>query len=805
MREDTLSKRNINESRLRLMSQIVIGWLVFGSIIPGFLTRIFYVDAPLIGAVSWATSILLFAGLMGYLFIKFFRGWRISRVALCGVLFISCSQALRIGYSLGLFEIAAVAAQENTVRALDDLIAGIGISMVLLAVLYLTIEILTSRQHLLAERASLIAEMARREKAEKDLRKREALLEGINTSAVDGIIVMDNAGRVAYWNSGAEKILGYSAEEIIGEPVHETLAPAHLQQAYKRGLVKWRLSGEGPQGPLVGNVTEFKAMNKNGEEVDVELAVSSMAVDNEWHAVGILRDLTQRKRAEQEYKTILQTAMDGFIIVNREGRFLDVNETYCAMLGYTREEMLTLRIEDVEASETAGEIAAHIQKIYARGFDRFETRQRRKDGVIIDVEVSANPTTPGGRERICAFQRDITERKRLERERQEFEARVQHTQKLESLGVLAGGIAHDFNNILQIITITVNMLEPDIPKESPSAVCIEKLKKSVGRASALTQQMLAYSGRRSIALRPVHLGSVVDQIVHLIRSSVSKKVALRMNLSPDLPCVEADAAQIEQVIMNLVLNASEALDEEHGGTVTVSTRVLDYDENFLSANRAPYNAPPGVYVCLEVADTGCGMDDETRKKLFDPFFTTKFTGRGLGMSAVLGIMRAHKGAIVVKSAPGEGTTIRALFPPTADDAPALLEDDCEALVAAPKGQRTVLLVDDEQDVLALGTLMLEQLGCEVFTASDGLDAVEVFKARCKEIDGVLLDMSMPHLDGLQTFHKLRDIRPDVRVILASGYAEQDIAPHLSEQGIRAFMAKPYDMKTLAASLTKALG
>lgn len=399
---------------------------------------------------------------------------------------------------------------------------------------------------------------------------------------------------------------------------------------------------------------------------------------------------------------------------------------------------------------------------------------------------------------------DVTEWRQAEKERRSLEAQVQHAKKMESLGVLAGGLAHDFNNILQIILANVNLMHKIIPGATLAHPYIQNVERSVNRAAALTRQMLAYAGQGGISLQAMDIGTIIGEIVHLIRSSVSKKVTLQLSLSKGLPLVEIDAAQIQQVVMNLVINASESLDEERGGLVSVSTKVLHCDLDYLSRNRTLEEIPEGDYVCLEVSDTGSGMSEEMTARLFDPFYTTKFTGRGLGMSAVLGIIRSHKGAILVESNPGAGTTVQALFPISAYPAAEESAEPQEVPAPAAKGTGTILFVDDETEMLDIGALELQQMGYRVLTAADGLDAIEIVKTYSGDIDCVLLDLSMPRMDGREALLELRRIRPDLRVILMSGYAEQEIELRISGQNVDGFIEKPYTADTLSEVLRKTL-
>lgn len=801
MPKATFTKRRFNAPLLRLMARITIGWVVFLTLIPSFLLRLFSEEIRWLGAIAWSVSIILFAGLTAYLCLGFLRDRKITLLVTLGISLLIVSQLFRMGLNVGVFDIPGITERWDAVRAIDNLINGLGISAVGLAFLYVIIEILASRQQILDDHNILAAEVARREVAENNLLERVELLRSINTSVLDAIIMMDDAGHVKYWNPAAERILGFSAEEMEGKPLHEILLPESQSHAYACNRSAWQRAGD---DSLVGKTTPLKAVTKGGVKIDVELSVSSMMLGGESRIVAILRDVTQRKRAEQEYRTIIQTTMDGFLAFNNEGRILDVNDACCAKTGYTREELLNMSVQDLNAVDTPEETAARLRKIEEQGFDRFETRLRRKDGDIIDAEISVNLSAPGVYDRICAFIRNITERKRREQERRDFEAQIQYTQRLESLGVLAGGIAHDFNNILQIIMGNIDMLETDISATSPSHKYIEQLRKSVDRASSLTHQMLAYSGRRNVALDAIDMGAVVHETVQFVQASLSKKVMLQIDLAEDLPFIEADAAQIEQVVMNLVLNAAESLDEERGGMVMVSTLLLHCSRDYLKKSRALYKAPEGHYVCLQVVDTGCGMSKETMKKLFEPFYTTKFPGRGLGMAAVLGIMSSHKGAIIVQSSPGKGTTVRALFPASTSTAAPVTEATFEAPIAMPREAYTVLLVDDEPELRAVGLAMLKQLGYTGLAATDGLQAIEIFKEEHENIDCVLLDLSMPHMDGIQTHRALRRIKADVPIILMSGYAEQDIEARLSGDDVTAFLAKPYNAYALAKTLERVL-
>jgi CheY-like chemotaxis protein len=377
-----------------------------------------------------------------------------------------------------------------------------------------------------------------------------------------------------------------------------------------------------------------------------------------------------------------------------------------------------------------------------------------------------------------------------------MERRLLHAQKLESIGVLAGGIAHDFNNILAGIMGYADLARLRLPESEPAREDIEVIKKAAQRAADLTRQMLAYSGKGKFIVEPVDLSRVVEDSKKMLAMSVSKKARVTYNLTDNLPVIQADAAQMCQVVMNLVINASEALDE-HGGAIAVSTNAIRCQAKDLAGMGLGEGLPEGEYVCLEVADTGCGMDEQTLAKIFDPFFTTKFTGRGLGLSGVHGIVRGHKGAIQVSSEPGKGTTFRVLFPASGPAIPAMQNEPAATPV---RSSGTVLIVDDDETIRISVQRMIERSGFSVLTASGGQEAIRLFREHQQEVNCVLLDLTMPDLDGAETFRELRKIRPDVRVLLSSGFSEEAATERFPGQGLAGFVQKPYQLDTLITKL-----
>jgi CheY-like chemotaxis protein/two-component sensor histidine kinase len=315
--------------------------------------------------------------------------------------------------------------------------------------------------------------------------------------------------------------------------------------------------------------------------------------------------------------------------------------------------------------------------------------------------------------------------------------------------------------------------------------------------------MLAYAGKANFTLRKTDLRELINEMAHLLKTSISKKAILNLHLERGLPLIEADQSQIRQIVLNLIINASEAIGDR-SGVITVAVGATRCDEEYLRKTELNDDLTPGLYIHLEVADTGCGMDAEMRRRIFEPFFTTKFAGRGLGLAAVIGIVRAHKGALKVYSEPGKGTTFKILFPAQENHSGEALPSVCNGEEEEWCGRGTILLVDDEESLLALGARMLERMGFSVLTAGDGAEAVARYRERQSEIDLVVLDLTMPHMDGAQAFGELRRINPSVRVVLASGYSEDDVAARFAGKGLDGVLPKPYTLNKLRELISSLL-
>jgi signal transduction histidine kinase/ActR/RegA family two-component response regulator len=422
-----------------------------------------------------------------------------------------------------------------------------------------------------------------------------------------------------------------------------------------------------------------------------------------------------------------------------------------------------------------------------------------EDGRV--VERHSQPQKADGRivGRVWCY-RDVTERLRAEEERRRLESQMQHVQKLESLGVLAGGIAHDFNNLLVGMLGHAGLALQDLPGDAPVYDAIVQIQTAAQRAAELTNQMLAYSGRGRFVLQSTDLSAIVGEMTHLLRTAVAKNAEICLDLQPGLPAFDGDPAQIRQVIMNLITNASDAIGHEPG-RITIVTGRMWVTRQYVADAWVGNDVPEGEFVFAEVSDTGCGMDQATLARIFDPFFTTKFTGRGLGLAAVLGIVRGHHGAITIDSAPGRGTTFRVLLPATRT--PAVVEIPPVRPAAGKAEGARVLVVDDEAGVRAIAKASLRRAGFEVTTANDGAEAVAVLEEDAG-FDAVLLDMTMPRMNGAETFRQIKDRQPGLPVVLTSGYSAQDAVGRIGCDGIAAFIQKPFMPSALVQTMLEAI-
>jgi PAS domain S-box-containing protein len=516
------------------------------------------------------------------------------------------------------------------------------------------------------------------------------------------------------------------------------------------------------------------------------------------------REITERERAQERLNILFQYAPDAYYLTDLEGTFIDGNKAAEEMTGYEKHELIGqsfLNLNLLSPDELQRAALLLSQNVSGKGTGPDEFALNRKDGRQVAAEISTYPVRIEDQLLILGIARDITERKRAEEERRNLEAQVQHTQKLESLGILAGGIAHDFNNLLTGILGNAQLGLMSLSSSSPACKNIKEIEKASERAAELCNQMLAYSGKGKFVIEPINLNEIISEMTHLLELSKSKKAALRLNFADNLPAIEADATQIRQVIMNLITNASEAIGEENG-VITITTGVMECEQAYLSEVFLDEELEEGTYAFLEVSDSGCGMEKETANRIFDPFFTTKFTGRGLGLAAVLGIVRGHKGTIKIYTEPARGTTFKILLPAADKSAAAIRKEQVEGVDW--RGSGTVLLADDEDVVRAAGESMLEQLGFKVLLAEDGREAIDIYREHASEVIFVLLDLTMPNVSGEEAFTEIRRVNNNARIILSSGYNEQEVSNRFVGKGLAGFIQKPYRYEALRDKIREVL-
>jgi PAS domain S-box-containing protein len=501
-------------------------------------------------------------------------------------------------------------------------------------------------------------------------------------------------------------------------------------------------------------------------------------------ALSLKTSRTALQESSEQIKNILESISDGFAAFDREWRCTYVNDKATDLSRVPRAEILGKNVWGLFPDSANTTIYAELRRAMEDGVPvHFEEHYAPFD---IWLEVDAYPTNDG----LAVFGRDVTERRR-------FNDRLQQTQKLESLGVLAGGIAHDFNNLLTGIMGNVSIVLDDLPSSIAVRSNLEAVMNASERAAVLTRQLLAYAGKGRFVIERLDLSDLVQEITNLLQTSIPKTVRLRLEPHHELPCIECDAAQIQQLIMNLVINAAEAIEEGKTETVLISTSLEQINQAYIDQMVAPNGISPGKYVMLEVRDPGCGMDAVTRSRIFDPFFTTKFTGRGLGLAAVMGIVRGHRGALHVDSAPGKGSSFQVLFP-VSEGPPARLERPSRE--KSLRGQGTILVIDDEGAVRQTAKSALESYGYNVVVAENGKEGVDLFHELGDEVAAVLLDMTMPVMSGEEALMHLQSARQDVPVVLSSGYDEDEATRLFTGKGLAGFVQKPYTAACLAEKM-----
>jgi PAS domain S-box-containing protein len=597
----------------------------------------------------------------------------------------------------------------------------------------------------------------------------------------DIIMTLDRDAKIRFINRtlpqfSVEQVLGTSALDYLPREDAERFRPAFEDVLASKEPRSIEVSSVGPTWWLTRMIPI-----PHEERVESVLLIATEITERKNSEEAL-------KQSESRFRTLAETTTAAIFIFQGE-QIVYANRAAELITGYTVSELVQNRFWDVIHPD-------HREVVKARGMEqqqggdvprRYEVKLVTKSGEERWVDYAGSLFDLGGSPAVVGTAVDVTERKKAEEQRRLLEAQVHQAQKLESLGALAGGLAHDFNNLLTGILGSASLASMKIPPDSPAKEQIARILVAAEKAAELTRKMLAYAGKGQFSIGPTDVNAITEEVLPLVRSTIGRNIALKLALAPNLPSVEADGTQLQQIVVNLVTNASEAIGAADG-EIVLRTGAM--------------TGPEGASVFLEVRDDGPGMDEGTKKRIFDPFFTTKFTGRGLGLAAVQGIVRVHGGSIQVESAPRRGTTFTVLIPAAGQrpkpDAGASGER------ARPRATGTILVVDDEESVRSVARHSLEERGYEVLTASDGESAVELFEERVGSIDAVLLDVVMPRMSGEETLDALKRLKADVRVVLTSGHGERDVASRFDRRGLAGFMQKPFRPEELVHRIEEAL-
>lgn len=647
---------------------------------------------------------------------------------------------------------------------------------------------------------------------EEVLRKSEEKFRKHIEGSTDVIFTLNTEGIFMYVSPAWERHFGVPVSEITGKCFSLFAHPDDLHPLLSY-LHRVLSSGQAETSP------PFRVICADGSWRQFE-ANGSTFVDpsGELLFIGVGHDITEQiekeqalLEKEQKFRAFFEQGYYFAGLMDTDGTLTDVNNTALQFSGTEKEAVIGTPFWDTpwwSHSPELQEKLRHAVTCAASGeLATFEATHPAPDGTLHYIDFSLRPVkdSSGTVLFLVPEGRDITERKKAEDERLKLERQLLHTQKLESLGILSGGIAHDFNNLLQALLGNLDLALMKLPQDTPARKNIDNAIKAGRHAAQLTNMMLAYSGKGLFVVTSLNLTELVQENATMLNAAIPKSISLEQHLDHTLPTIKADAGQLQQVIMNLITNAAEAIGNA-SGTITLSTGADEYDQSVLNQSLLDAKPVAGRYVWLGVRDNGCGMDDETLHKLFDPFFTTKFTGRGLGMSAVQGIIRAHNGAFLVESVLGGGTAIKVLFP-TVNNQTSLPYP----VIAAESAQKQaighalkILIVDDEDMIREVSTAMLDELGFETLAAASGEDALALFSEHRDSIGIVLLDQVMPGMDGVTVIKELRSIRPDIKVLLASGFSQQEVSERFKGLGLNGYLPKPYTLKDLTSVLTRVL-
>lgn len=644
------------------------------------------------------------------------------------------------------------------------------------------------------------------------LRDREQRLAALFDQSRLGIVVIEENGRILECNRAIATMLGFERDELIGKMIMHRTHPDDRE----RDRLLWEELLDGKRDHYT---IEKRYLHKDGHIVYGRMTCSVVRDESGkiTFLVRFIEDISAQRAAEAAVETsrrLLQDMINQIpaliFVKDAEGRYLMVNERLAAFSGYEPQAMIGKRDDELFAPALAD---------YYRSFDREVIRNRRPiqrdddrwtaDGLTAFTTIKFPLFDHEGKiYGIGGIAIDVTERRRMERERERIEQQLRETQRLESLGVMAGGIAHDFNNLLVGVLGNVSLALNELPEDHPAHLLLTQIEQAALRATELTNQLLTYTGRHQPDMQRLDLNRVVAEMQTLLRSILPRRVELIIEPSSSPLPIEGNIAQIRQVLMNLAINGAEAITGT--GTVTITTADRELSANEIAQMQIGADQPPGRYAALIVQDTGHGMDEVTKARIFDPFFSTKFTGRGLGLAAVNGIVRAHHGALHIETAPDQGTTFTVFWPmitlaEALPELPPASPSIKEAVEPPMTGiERTALVIDDEPDVRMVTQRMLRRMGFTVYEASNSEEAQQLLKQYGHQMTLALIDLTMPGKTGDELATEILNSYPSLRIILISGFSQQELPASLRSSGMVSFLAKPFTLASLTSAVTAAL-
>ena len=627
----------------------------------------------------------------------------------------------------------------------------------------------------------MIHDITERKQAEEALRESEEKFRTLAEQSPNMIFINKN-GKVVYANAKCEEIIGYTKEEFYSPNFNFLTLTALEYVEIVMGYFEKHMNGKEVLS------YEYAVVTKQGKRIDTIITTKLVSFEKERAILGIITDITERKRAEQQlqeseerYRRLVEFSPDAITVYSEE-KIVYVNPAAVKLIGATDEsQLLGLPYLDIVHPDYREAVRQRVVTgmIEQKTLPPMEEKFIRMDGAIVDVETTSLPIIYKGKPAMQTVSRDITEQKKLQ-------SQLLQSQKIQSIGTLAGGIAHDFNNILAIILGYSAMLENFKGDGRKHAEGVAAINQAVDRGAALVRQILTFARKTNVAVEPVNIPNLVHELLSMLKHTFPQTITFTQTYTPDLSEILADRTQIHQTLLNLCVNSRDAM--PNGGSITIKAEQRTKDK---VRGRFPL-ADQEMYVCISISDTGEGMDEATYLRVFDPFFTTKEKGKGtgLGLSVVYGVMQSHHGFVDVESSVGHGTTFLLFFPVPPPAAKSVEQLQPEK-VRQVGGHETILLVEDEYLLLKRLRKLLKSNGYQIYTATDGKEAMKMFTRHHNKIAAVLSDIGLPKMNGIDVFKKLKEMDPHVKVILASGYFEPDIKLDLQQAGAKGFIQKPY--------------